>query len=676
MKLHRNPAMEKGWRWSGQEWAWAAVLVIAVFVSYQPVWRAGYVWDDFVVLVQNTCIAGPLGLKEIWTTSAADICPLTLTTFYFEHALWGFGPRMYHLVNVAQHAASAVVLWRVLRGLEVPGAWLGAALWAVHPVEVESVAWVIEMKNTQSGLFFLLSIHFFLKWLKTGQPAWAGRDFALMLACAFLAMASKSSTVVLPVVLYLCAWWMQGRVDRRVVVGSIPVFFLSGVASVVSLWTQHEALSDGNNQWVRTWPERVAASGDAVWFYLAKLIWPHPLVTIYPRWQIDAGAVSSYLPMAAVIIVLVVLWANATRWARPWFMAFAFFLVALLPAVGLFDNIIFRYSLVFDHLQYLASMGPLALAGAGMFELGRRLSPVHPRMRVILAGGILALLGLLTWQRARTFHRDVTLWTATLAINPACWVAYNNLGCDAFNSDDFDQAMRYYRRALALNPSDATTHFNMGKALVSKGRTGDGIAELREACQLIPSFLQAHNDLGTVYLKNGSTDEAIEQYEKALVINPRLPVAYYNLGMAFSQKGRLDDAIAQYQKSIELYSTDGKVHNNLGTAWAQKGRLDDALAEFQKAVALDPKNFEAHRNLGSAYLQQRQLDSAIEQFNAAVALNPSDVTTLTFLGLAEGQKGDIPAAIAQFREVLRLKPDDVAVQGYLAKALAMSAGTR
>ena len=708
MKVPPLSTTTRNWPGSGQEWAWGVVLVLAVLVSYLPVWRAGFVWDDFAFVVANKCLVGLHGLKQIWTTDAADICPLTLTTLNFEHTLWGFAPRPYHVVNVALHATSAVVLWRVLLEMEVPGAWLGAALWAVHPVEVESVAWVSELKNTQSALFFLLAILFFLRWLKTSLSAGWDRDFGLMLVCSFLAMASKSSTVILPVVLCLCAWWMQRRLDVGIVVRLIPVFFISAAASALSLWTQHESLAVDGDRWVRTWPERIVAAGDAVWFYLGKLLWPHPVVTIYPRWHIDAGAVSSYLPALAVIATVAVLAAYSSGWARPWFMAFAFFLVALLPAVGLLDNVLFRYSFVFDHLQYLASMGPLALAGAGLFRLGQQLSPANPRMPAILGGGLLALLGVLTWQRARTFHSDVTLWTATLPINPVSWLAYNNLGCDAFNRGDTDVAIGYFwkaiagdpkfhnpyanledaydkqkrkdeavaldRKALLVFPNDANFHYHLGMTLIGQGIADEGFAELQKARQLDPKYTAAWDSIGTVYLHKGAVDEAIAAYEKAVSIDPDFALGRNHLGLAYFQKGRVADAIVQYRKSILLNPKVDEVHNNLGTALAQSGQLDDALAEFQKAVELGPRNFEAHRNLGSAWFQKGQLDPAIEQFNQAIAITPSDVPVHTLLGLAYGRKGDIPAAIAQFREVLRLKPGDAAAQHYLAQAQAMSAG--
>src|SRR5260221_1363891 len=394
--------------WFCRDWLWGLILVVAVILVYQPVWYAGFIWDDEGLVTANPCIAGPLGLKEIWTTSAADICPLTLTTFWVEHALWGFAPLPYHLANIFFHGACAVLLWRVLRSLQVPGAWLGAALWALHPVQVESVTWVTEMKNTQSGLFFLLTLLFFVKELQSPDR----RRYALTLLFATLAMASKSSTVILPVVLCLCAWWVEGRWQWRNLMKVGPIFLISIAASALSMWTQGLQLAtDTDPQWVRTWPERLVTAGDAVWFYLGKLAWPHPLITCYPGWEIGAGQSFSYLPLLAVIMVLFLLWFKRASWSRPWFIVFAYFLVALLPALGLVDNYIFKYSLVFDHFQYLAGMGPLVLAGAGLaFFAGFVLAKKFWLQGTLGAGGLL-ILGVLSWQRAWVYGSQGTLWT-------------------------------------------------------------------------------------------------------------------------------------------------------------------------------------------------------------------------------------------------------------------------
>ena len=216
----------------------------------------------------------------------------------------------------------------------------------------------------------------------------------MTLLFAALAMASKSSTVILPVVLCLCAWWVEGRWHWRNLARVAPVFLMSVAASAVSIWTQGLQLATvADPQWARTWPERLVTAGDAVWFYLGKLLWPHPLITIYPRWQIDAGQWVSYLPLLAVIVVLFILWLKRESWSRALVFCLRLFLAALLPVLGLVDNYIFRYSLVFDHFQYLAGMGPLALAGAGMVRFADFVIPKKPWLQSILCAGLLLILG-------------------------------------------------------------------------------------------------------------------------------------------------------------------------------------------------------------------------------------------------------------------------------------------
>ena len=587
-----------------RDWLWGLGLVLAVIVTYLPVWRAGFIWDDDYALTINPVVVGPLGLREIWTTSAGDVCPLTITTFWLEHKLWGLPPLPYHLVNVLLHGFNAVVLWRVLCMLRIPGAWLGAALWALHPVQVDTVTWITELKNTQSGLFYLLSILFFVRWLQARNDEKHGGwnwTYAAAFLFAAMAMASKSSTVILPLVLGLVAWWIEGRWKWRNGVSLLPFFFLSAIASAYSLWTQSKELAavDGP-QWARTWPERLVTVGDEVWFYLGKLLWPHPLMNVYPRWQIASSHFESYLPLLAIVIIGLILWLKRDSWGRPYFFVLGYFLVALLPMLGLLDLYFQHYSWVSDRYQYLASMGPLALAAAGFVRVADVVLAEKTWLRPTLAAGLLSLFGIISWQHAWVYQNEETLWTYNLAKNPNWWLGYNNLGRIRFQEGKIDEAIADYQRCLAINPSYALAHFNLGLALSQKDQSDAALDEFRKALELYPGFVDAHYNYGIGLFQKGRMDEAMVEFQKVLELNPKHIYAHNNLGLSLFEKGQVDDAMAQYREALQIDPGFADAHYNLGLALIQKGAVGDAITEFQKAVRLNPGDSSARQNLARA----------------------------------------------------------------------------
>jgi protein O-mannosyl-transferase len=720
--------------WFRRDWLWGLILILFVMVAYTPIWHAGFIWDDDAMLTANPCIVGPLGLKGIWTTKAADICPWVLTTFWVEHALWGLAPLPYHLVNVLMHGACAVLLWRVLRSLRVEGAWLGAALWALHPVEVESVAWITEMKNTESALFFLLSILFFVKWLNFGRVASppsrhsgatveirpyrasayeirSYRAYILSLLFAALAMASKSSTVILPVVLCLCAWWLEGRWHWRNLVRLVPIFLMSVAASAVSLWTQGLQLAMAPDpQWVRPWSQRLAAAGDAVWFYLGKVLWPDPLITIYPRWRIDAGQWVSYLPLLAVILSFTILWFNrrsGVTGLRACFFAFAYFLTALSPVLGLIDNSIFRYSLVFDHLQYLASIGPLALVGAGLTwtwnflissQIGQKrigvseyrsigvgagtskdkfLTRMEPPLRGSRTPNKESLRGLLC-----KFFLVPSIHTANqlrILVSKNLWLRqalYTGLllilGIATWQrTRAYENQETLWNDTLAKNPDCGVGYANLGFAFFQKGQADEAVKQFQKALEINPNDRDAHTDLGMVLDGIGRLDEAIVQYQKALKIDPDNVEAHNNLGNTLFRKGQLGEAIAQYQMAVKINPENAEAQGNLGAALFQNGQFDEAMAQYQKALEINPNYAEAHNNLGNALLQNGQLDRAIEEFQKAIEINPKFAQAHGNLGLAFFRLGQLEDAISECQKALRLDPSLGAVRETLAKAKAL-----
>ena len=646
------------WR---RAWFQALLLVALVFIAYTQVFRAGFIWDDESHLTRNPCVIGPFGLKEIWTTAQAVYYPLVLTTFWALHKFVGLNPLPYHALNVVLHAVSAILLWRVLRLLEVRGAWLGAALWALHPVLVQSVAWVTELKNTQSCVFYLLSILFFLNWedqagavSKLPRRRFGDRRplvFALSLLFFLLATLSKPSVVMLPFVLALCVWWMREKICWRDMLAFAPFALISIIASVWTIWEQKFHARAVGPDWVHTFPERLIIAGKAVWFYLGKLIWPHPLIFIYPRWNIDSSKVVAYLPLLLGIAGLAALWFIRAKWGRAMFFAAAYYVISLFPVLGFFSVYFFRYSFVSDHFQYLASMGPLALTGAGIATLLGRFKETpdrlvfnsdtgprsgstvaSPRGRSVLNGALcgvlLVLLGSLTWRQTAEYRNLFALYTATLQKNPDCWMAHYNLGIVFSEQGEPDQAIEHYRQAVALRPDYAEAHYNLGRLLVNLGQLNDAVAHYERAAAINPADAETQNNLGVTLFGMGRGDDAIAHYHKALEIRPDYAEASCNLANALIAKGDLDGAIAQYTACLAAVPDQEDAQYNLASALLRKGRADEAILQYQKLLAIHPESGDAHANLGSALLAKGRIRDAMAEYTKTLQISPENLPAL------------------------------------------------
>jgi tetratricopeptide (TPR) repeat protein len=655
------------------------ILLLAVALAYQPVWYAGFVWDDASHVTANPCIVGPLGLEQIWTTPAGSICPLVLTTFWLEHALGGLHPLPYHLVNVLQHAVCAILLWQVLRTLKVPGPWLGAALWALHPLQVESVAWISEMKNTQSCVFYLLTILFFLRGLHARPPhpqksiPWS---YLLCLLFAGLAITSKLSTVVLPAVLALGAWWMEGRWNWRHLPRLTPIIAMSLIATLRALWPQSSApVANADLPGPESWPQRLALAGDDIAFYLDKLLWPHPLIAIYPRWQINPAQWTSYLPSLLALGLLLTLWLKRASWGRPYFFAYTYFLIVLSPFLGLIDQSFWRFSFVEDHLQYLAGMGPLALLGAGIVRLSDRILPRKRALPTGLCTVLLLLMGALSWQRAWIFTNELSLWTDTLAKNPASWLAANNLGVALFQLGQTSEALRQYEKALQIRSGYAEADKNLGVCFFQTGRIDEAIKHYENALKSQPNDAEAFNKLGMAYVQDDQPNTAIIEYQKAIAARPDYAEAHNNLGIVFFQNGQMNDAIQQYQTALDLNPRDAQAHNNLAVALVQLGKPEEAIPHYQKALEINPLYAEAFKNYGIALSRLGQIDDAIQQYEKALAVKPRYAEAYNNLGIAYFQKGQVNRAVSLFQKAVQIDPNYNNAQNNLDRAQALAAHT-
>ncbi|MBL9211970.1 MAG: tetratricopeptide repeat protein [Opitutaceae bacterium] len=641
-----------------------AFIFLLSVVAYLAIWRAGFVWDDDSHLTENPCIVGPLGFAGIWTSAEAEYFPLVQTVWWVVHQLFGLAPLPYHLLTWGLHLATAYFLWRTLDLLGVRAGWIGAALWLLHPVQVESVAWISETTNTQSGLCFVLSVRAFVTWLKgTG-----GRGtYALAVAWAVAAMLSKPSTVMLPVVFLLCWWWLRIPWETRRAARVIPFFALSAVVSAWTVWEQKFHSGASGPEWALSLPERLLISARNVWFYLGKLAWPEPLSLIYPRWQPDAGRAIDYLPLAALAVLAI----GLIRWrTRPLGRVVGFtlatFLVLLFPILGFFDVYFFRYAFVADHFQYLASMAPVALAGAGLSALGTWLEPHVPhgrRAASLLAGGILVAFTAVDWRSAQRFHDPASLWRATVQANPAAWMAHTNLGIVLAQSPGgAPEAIRHYEEALRLNPNHAEAHYNLGIALTRTRQPAEAaIAHYRTALRLRPDYVKAHYNLANELAANPATlAEAVTHYERTLELRPDFIEAHNNLAATLAEMpGRRAEALERYRLALRLNPRSPELHNNLAAELAKDNATSgEATAHFAEALRLRPAYFEAHLGLASVLARDpRRVSEAIVHFEAALTLRPRSVDALSRAATAYLQLGRKSEAIERLRRALELEPD-------------------
>lgn len=508
-------------------------LVLLATAAHAPALRGGFLWDDDDYITENPTLREAGGLSRIWLepTSLPQYYPLVHTTFWIESRLWGLRPLGYHVVNLALHAFAAVLAWALLRRLAVPGAWLAAALFAIHPVQVESVAWITERKNVLSGVFFFLSLLSLMRYasLSEGERPTAKRDYALALLFFAAALLSKTVTGSLPAACLVLVWWKRGRVERRDVTAMLP-FLLLGVAMGLStVWLEKHHVGAKGEEFGLSFADRILIAGRAVWFYLGKLVAPVRMSFIYPRWAITASEPAAWAYPVAAIGGLALLWIWRRRLGRGPLAAALLFVGMLFPALGFFDVYPMRYSFVADHFQYLACLPILALVPAAGIRLWRALRLPSGAGKRGVAGALVLILAVVCFQRSSLFRDLEGLWRDTLAKNPQSWMARHNLAMILEDQGQIDAAIEEYRRALAIRSDLSQTYMNLGLLLAGKGDLPGARSAFENAVRYEPIFPGAIVNLGNVLYRMGDRAGALEQFHKALAIDPYNPNARRNL---------------------------------------------------------------------------------------------------------------------------------------------------
>jgi tetratricopeptide (TPR) repeat protein len=613
MKIDLNGADGKALVPLRTVWLFGLFILVLTMIAYQPVWHAGFIWNDDEFLTDNPLIksldfrgAGALG--RIWfATSLQDYYPMNASLLWLEWQFWGNNPLGYHLVNVLLHVCSAILLWRVLQKLKIPGAALAAAIFALHPVNVESVAWISEDKNTLSMLFYLGTLLFWLNWTDTGER----RFYGMALGGFALALFSKTAAAPLPVVLLLIHWWRHGKLGWKDFRQVLPFFLMAAVMCSVTVWF-HDHRAIGHDI-IRTdgFGSRLAVAGGAVWFYLYKAVLPLNLAFVYPRWRIGSPVFLDFIPLFLLAAAFGACWRFWRGWGKDLFFGLAYFVVMLLPILGFLNVYFMRYSLVADHWEYFAMIAPIALAGASI-------------RRPVWAALLLLTLGALTWEQCKMYANSETLWQTTLRRNPQCWLAWADLGADSARRGQMDEAIAQFQKSLAIKSDNMEARRNLGLALSRQGRTDEAVSEYEKALAIDPQDVQTRLNLGNSFLQTGRMNEAMAQYQKVLEIEPDNAEAHNNLGNNFVHMGRMDEAMLQYQKALEISPDFPEAHNGLGACLYRQGKIDDAIAHYESAVRTKPAYADAHQNLGIAFFRQGRQDDALSQYQTALDIKTND----------------------------------------------------
>ncbi len=596
----------------------AALIALVAGWIYLPCLHGTWLWDDGLEISENPVLRASSGWWTPWVRAEGmDYFPLKSSLQWVEWHLWHAQPLGYHLVNLGLHVLSALLVWKLLRLLGVRAAFLGGLLFAVHPVAVESVAWISEFKNTVSLPPLLLAAIAFIEFDRDGRRgAWASS-----LAWFFAALACKTSVVMFPAVLLLYLWWRRGTLGRREVVVTLPFFAVALALGAATVWFQ-STRSIGLAGVPQGLGTRVAQAGWSLVSYVRLCLWPVGLAPVYPAAPLSW---TSVLPWLGILVFLGVFWKARAGWGRHALLGSGWFLLNLVPVLGIIPMAYFRVSPRADHFAYLPLVGLAGLAAAGFG----------------------AALGAL--ERRRADRRSARLACAAVAAAAACSMAVEARGYSGVFHDE--KALWTY--AVERTPTAWLACSNLGKVLYEEGRLAEAARQFREAIALQADSPEAHADLGNCLEAEGLGDEARREYAAALVLNPRFAGAHYALGLSFLKERRLDEAAREFHATLGLDPAHAGATNNLGLVMAGTGNLDAAMALYRSALALNPSMPEAHLNLGNACFRQGRFKEAIGEYREALRIYPGYAAAHSNLGRALEAAGRPSEAEAEFGEARR-----------------------
>ncbi len=684
---------------------WLALCAMVLVCYFPAIWWGGFVWDDRILL-ESKAIHQWSGLSKIWLSPSVirnevHYWPLTYTTFWLEHKLWGLSPTGYHLVNVLLHLANTLLLWRILLHLKLSGAWLVAAVFAVHPVHVESVAWVIERKDTLSTLCYLGAAWYWIQHVEHPGSQWLRYCLSLLLLTA--ALLSKSIVVTLPLALLLWHWWIQGKVAPSLLPRLAPFFLITLVITVADL---HFYRSMTTVNFDYSLVERLLIAARSLWFYATKLVWPDPLMVIYPHWEVDVGSLLDWACVLATCALPVGLWLARKHIGRGPLTGVLFFGLTLFPVLGFVDHGYMEFSFVADRYQYLASIGLLAVIVNMMVQGAYRLADMHqtasgrdtPSLLAIRLAGLslLCLLGILSWRQAHIYRDVVTFNSYIISHNPQAHQAHRNLAKGLFDRGNLqaalaaariaveqedsadaytalgtilhvlerDEAEPYLRSALEREPYDPTALHNLANLLNRQGRDEEALELLRIGVKTDPNHpdhADIHTTLGRILQNMGRFDEARKRLLHAQKLEPQSTYVRQTLGEWFRKQGRYREAMMEYQAVLDIDPETLMAHLALANVLHHLKDYNKAEQHLRTALKIEPKNSQVQIALAKSLIEKKRYPAAIQHLRQVISQTPDPAMLppeiLLLMGIAAKQSGETTVALQHFKQALQLAPE-------------------
>ncbi len=610
--------------------AGSLLLLLFTAIVYLPVFSADVILDDEKFYVEDPVMEASDGLFRIWFRPLENngmwpYIPITRSTFWIERQLVGLDIQMSHAINVMLHGLMAILLWGLLKHWGWQWAWWTAVIFALHPVYVQSVAWVAERKNIMSGIFFLLSLWAYRRFTQKR----AGRWYLLTLLMFVGALFSKTSTIMLPIVFLLLHWGWNASWKRSDILYFLPFFALSGGMAYSRVWFEANSFGANAIQYPYDLGERFLIAGHVPFFYLQKFFFPYPLIFTYPKWTIDASQLSQYLPLLSIPLVLVILLWKAPSWGKGLLIGLSIYGVLLFPVLGLFNNSWFQYSFVTDHWLHLPSLPLLVLLIHG---LRKGMGALSQRMIAPSLAGIAGVLGILTFHQTPMYENHQTLWTQTLHQNPNSWVAQYNLGTIYMNQNRFEESLEHLQRAVELYPLSHSAYNNRAKVYIHLGDYEKAIADYTQILRTNLKDPVVYNNRGTAYFNMGKFWLALADYDVAIHLDPQYAQAYTNRGNVYMELQQYVQAFDDYTLALQNDPKSHQAYNYRGTLFLALQQPQKALEDFQMALHLKGNYAEAHHNQAVALTAQQRYQDALNSYTQAIHHAPQFTPSYVYRG--------------------------------------------